>query len=154
MSPDLRKRAAKLLAMMGSGFDNEVLSAARLLKSALAGEGLNLNDLAELLVIGVPSSAGHPAPPPHPPQGGGATHHTDAAPYWRAAQGQQPPSMQRRIDATMVSHVEREMHKLSPWEQSNFIAIKRAYEAGGMRDEQRRALCTFYDRVRGYRTGL
>lgn len=52
LSPEFRGRVAKLVAMLASEADGEVLNAARLLGQSLAAQGLTINDLAKSIADG------------------------------------------------------------------------------------------------------
>jgi hypothetical protein len=49
LNEPIAKRVAKLFRLLASGFDGEVLSAARRMRQQLAAEGLSFNDIATVI---------------------------------------------------------------------------------------------------------
>ena len=59
-SPDIRERIAKLIRMLSSASDGEIIAAARAISRALVNEGADIHDLAALVRGASPAAVHNP----------------------------------------------------------------------------------------------
>ena len=115
MTPALVGQVAKIVAMLSSDQDHEVLAAVRALKRTLASERLDVFALADAIKAGADRLT--PSVPRQPPPRALTT----------------PPTIRERIDTrTRVEWLyASQWHRLGDWEQQVIKALKRRVERQG-----------------------